>query len=145
MGLGYHCYGSCFQDFINAFSPEEVERMIFGDPSLPSLNASLLDWASASTKDPSSPPALASFRRYSSPSYSEDIPESAMAFYAFIKGDYNPRLFVPDPFDHFLGKEVSTPSVKDMRTLPISRKKNHHYFLQPCDSTGRVITSCRLY
>ncbi|MBW0576864.1 hypothetical protein O181_116579 [Austropuccinia psidii MF-1] len=119
--------------------------MIFGDPSPPSLNASLLAWALASTKDPSSPPALASFLRDSSPSYSEDIPESAMAFYAFIQGDYDPRLFVPDPFNHFLGEEVSASSAKDMRTLPVSRKKNDHYFLRPRDSTGRVITSRQLY
>ncbi|MBW0568040.1 hypothetical protein O181_107755 [Austropuccinia psidii MF-1] len=98
MSSGYRCYGSCFKDFINAFPAEEVEQMIFGDPSPASQNASLLDWALDSTRDPSSPPALASFLHNSSPSYSEEIPESAMAFYAFIEGDYDPCLFVEDPF-----------------------------------------------
>ncbi|MBW0559438.1 hypothetical protein O181_099153 [Austropuccinia psidii MF-1] len=106
MGSGYRCYGSSFEDFINAFPSEEVKRMIFGDPSPPSLNASLLDWALASTRDPSSPPALASFLRDSSPSYLEEIPESAMAFYAFIEGDYNPRLFVDDPLNFFANDNV---------------------------------------
>ncbi|MBW0575687.1 hypothetical protein O181_115402 [Austropuccinia psidii MF-1] len=95
MSSSNRCYGSCFEDFINAFPTEEVERMIFGDPSPTSRNASLLDWALASTRDPSSPPALASFSRDPSPAFSEGVPESAMAFYAFIEGKYDPRLFVP--------------------------------------------------
>ncbi|MBW0568436.1 hypothetical protein O181_108151 [Austropuccinia psidii MF-1] len=91
MSSGYNCYVSCFKDFINAFPSEEVEWMIFGDPSPPSLNASLLVWALASTRDPPSPPALETLSRSSSPSpSSEGVPKAAMAFYAFIKGSYNP-------------------------------------------------------
>ncbi|MBW0556211.1 hypothetical protein O181_095926 [Austropuccinia psidii MF-1] len=80
MSSGDRCYGSCFEDFITAFPAKEVERMIFGDPSPAPHNTSLLDRALASTRDPSSPPALASFLQDSSPSYLEEIPKSAMAF-----------------------------------------------------------------
>ncbi|MBW0566098.1 hypothetical protein O181_105813 [Austropuccinia psidii MF-1] len=135
MSSGYHCYGSCFKDFINAFPSEEVEQMIFGDPSPPSLNACLLDWALASTRDPYLPPALASFLQDSSPSYLEEIPESAMAFYAFIEGDYDPRLFVDNPLNFFANKKSSS-SIKQKRHCP---KKSHSYCLRPCDSNGHVV------
>ncbi|MBW0553138.1 hypothetical protein O181_092853 [Austropuccinia psidii MF-1] len=124
------CYGSCFEDFINAFPTEEVERMIFGDPSPTLRNTSLLDWALALTRDPSSPPALASFSRDTSPALLEGVPEPSMAFYAFIEGKYDSRLFVPDPFNYFLGNGTSTSSSgESMRTHPVFKRKHHPYFL----------------
>ncbi|MBW0554788.1 hypothetical protein O181_094503 [Austropuccinia psidii MF-1] len=90
MSSSDRCYGSCFEDFINAFPTEDVERMIFGDPSPTFRTTSLLDWALSSTRDTASPPALASFSRDSSPTRLEEVPEPAMAFYAFIKGTYDP-------------------------------------------------------
>ncbi|MBW0569919.1 hypothetical protein O181_109634 [Austropuccinia psidii MF-1] len=141
MSSGYCRYGSCFKDFVNAFPAEEVERMIFGDPSPTSHSASLLDWASASTKDPSLPPALASFLRDSSPSYSEEIPESAMTFYAFIEGDYDRRLFVPDPFDYFLDNKASNLSSVTFNSGYI--KPLHPYNLRPRDCNGRVVKPSR--
>ncbi|MBW0573125.1 hypothetical protein O181_112840 [Austropuccinia psidii MF-1] len=109
--------------------------MIFGDPSPPSLNASLLDWALASTRDPSLPPALASFLRDSSPSYLEENPESAMAFYDFIEGDYDPCLFVDKPLN-FSANEKNSSSIKQKRHCP---KKSHSYCLRPRDSNGCVV------
>ncbi|MBW0574753.1 hypothetical protein O181_114468 [Austropuccinia psidii MF-1] len=130
MSSGDPFYGSCFEDFINAFPAKEVERMIFGDPSPAFCNISLLDWALTSTRDTASPPALASFLGDSSPTRLEEVPEPAMAFYAFIEGTYDPRLFVPDPYNYFLGNGTSTSSsIETVRTCFASSKKHHHYFL----------------
>ncbi|MBW0575340.1 hypothetical protein O181_115055 [Austropuccinia psidii MF-1] len=142
MSSGDHFYGSCSKDFIHAFPSEEVERMIFGDPSPPSRNTSLLDWALALTRDPSSPPALATLSKASSPSpSSEGVPEAAMAFYAFIEGEYDPRLFVPDPLSYFLGEE--TPSNGSIKANCGYKKHFHHYNLHPHDSSGWAITAPR--
>ncbi|MBW0548837.1 hypothetical protein O181_088552 [Austropuccinia psidii MF-1] len=138
----YCCYGSGFKDFINPFPAKEVERMIFGDPSPTSHNTSLLDWALASTRDPSPPLSLASFLQDSSPSYLEENPDSAMVFYAFIEGDYNPCLFVKDPLNFFARKKNSS-SIKPRRHFP--KRKSHSYCQRPPDSNGRAITTCHLH
>ncbi|MBW0587855.1 hypothetical protein O181_127570 [Austropuccinia psidii MF-1] len=142
MSSGDCFYGSFFKDFIHDFPSKEVERMISGDPSPPSCNTSLLDWALALTRDPSSPPALATLSKASSPSpSSEGVPEATMAFYAFIEGKYNPRLFVPNPLSYFLGEE--TPSNGSIKANCGYKKHFHHYNLCPRDSSGRAITAPR--
>ncbi|MBW0537652.1 hypothetical protein O181_077367 [Austropuccinia psidii MF-1] len=82
-------------------------------------------WANNFNSTPSSPPALAALSRSSSPSpSSEGVPKAAMAFYAFTEGSYNPQIFVPYPFYHFLGNEtLASSSVKAMNTHPVSQKK----------------------
>ncbi|MBW0583581.1 hypothetical protein O181_123296 [Austropuccinia psidii MF-1] len=138
-------YGSGYSDFVNSFHTEELEEFLFGYLPHSSSRTAFWDWVNTPSSMPPSP-ALATLSKASSPSPSlEELPKAAMAFYAFIEGEYNPRLFVPDPFNHFLGKEASASSAKDMRTLPVSQKKTHRYFLRPHDSTGRVITSRQLY
>ncbi|MBW0570184.1 hypothetical protein O181_109899 [Austropuccinia psidii MF-1] len=118
--------------------------MIFSDPSPPSRNTSLLDWALALARDPSSPPSLATLSKALSPSpSSEGVPEAAMAFYAFIEGKYDPRLFVPDPLRYFLGDNTS--SNDSIKTNCGYKKTIHPYNLRPCDSSGRAITTCHLY
>ncbi|MBW0553729.1 hypothetical protein O181_093444 [Austropuccinia psidii MF-1] len=147
MSSGYCRYGSGYSDFVKVFSDEELEELLFGYPYSPSTNMGLWSWANNSYLAPLSPPALATLSRSSFPSpSSERFPKAAMAFYAFIEGSYDPRLFVLDPLDYFLGNETCTsPYVKALKTSPVSPKQNHCYFLRPCDSTGRAITSCRLF
>ncbi|MBW0570175.1 hypothetical protein O181_109890 [Austropuccinia psidii MF-1] len=101
------------------------------------------DWVNNPHSTPPSPPALHSLSGTSSiSSYSQEVPDAALAFYAFIEGDYDPRLFVPDPFDYFLLQGDSAPSlVKHRKTHPVSKVKPHHYFLRPRNSTSRSITS----
>ncbi|MBW0562912.1 hypothetical protein O181_102627 [Austropuccinia psidii MF-1] len=97
-------------------------------------------WANNFSSTPSSPPVLATLSRSSSPSPSlEGVPKAAMAFYTFIKGDYDPQLFVPRPLSYFLGEETSSSgSIKSN----CGYKKNFHpYNLCPHDSSGWAITA----
>ncbi|MBW0558566.1 hypothetical protein O181_098281 [Austropuccinia psidii MF-1] len=97
-------YGSGYSDFISSFSPDELEELLFGYPSSPSKNIGIWSWVNDFTSTPSSPPALATLSRSSSPApSSEGVPKAAAAFYALIKGEYDPRLFVPNPLSYFLG------------------------------------------
>ncbi|MBW0506369.1 hypothetical protein O181_046084 [Austropuccinia psidii MF-1] len=123
-------YGSGYSDFINSFHTEELEELLFGYPPHSSSRTAFWDWVNTPSSMPPSPPALATLSKTSSPSPSlEEVPEAAMTFYTFIEGEYDTQLFIPDQFNHFLAKEVSASSAKDMRTLPVCQKKNHHYFL----------------
>ncbi|MBW0571502.1 hypothetical protein O181_111217 [Austropuccinia psidii MF-1] len=104
-------YGSGYSDFVKVFSDKELEELLFGYPSSPSESRSFWDWASKPHSTPGSPPALATLSRVPSPlPSSEEIPKAALAFYAFIKGEYDPRLFVPDPLSYFLGEEAANAS-----------------------------------
>ncbi|MBW0578724.1 hypothetical protein O181_118439 [Austropuccinia psidii MF-1] len=81
-------YGSGYSDFISSFSPDELEELLFGYPSSPSRSTTFWDWVNNPHSTPPSSPALAPLSNASSPfSYSEGVPEAAMAFYAFIEGD----------------------------------------------------------
>ncbi|MBW0564654.1 hypothetical protein O181_104369 [Austropuccinia psidii MF-1] len=115
-------YGLGYSDFINAFSTAELEELLFGFSSHPSSSTSFWDWANYPHSTPPSPPALEALSTSSSLSPPlEDVPEAALAFYAFIKGSYDPQLFVPDPFNHFLGNEpCASSSIKAMKPSPFS-------------------------
>ncbi|MBW0511628.1 hypothetical protein O181_051343 [Austropuccinia psidii MF-1] len=100
-------YGYGYLDFITAFGTKELEELLFGYPLHPSNNTAFWDWVNAPSSTPPSPPALATLSEDSPPSSSlEEVPEAAMAFYAFFEGEYDPCLFVPYPFDYFLGNEA---------------------------------------
>ncbi|MBW0576045.1 hypothetical protein O181_115760 [Austropuccinia psidii MF-1] len=100
-------YGSGYSDFIKVFSNKELEELLFGYPSSPSESRGFQDWATKPHSIPASPPALATLSRVPSPlPSSEDIPEATLAFYAFIEGKYDRRLFVLDPQSYFLGEEA---------------------------------------
>ncbi|MBW0534915.1 hypothetical protein O181_074630 [Austropuccinia psidii MF-1] len=93
---------------------------------------------------PSSPPALAVL----SPSPSESptlykILNSAMAFYFFIEGEYNPRLFVPDPYHYFLKDHPSSSTKSKKKTVcwVSNQSTSQHYFLFLHRLDGRAITS----
>ncbi|MBW0556625.1 hypothetical protein O181_096340 [Austropuccinia psidii MF-1] len=136
-------YGSGYSDLISSFSPEELEELLFGYPSSPSRSNTFWDWVNNPHSTPPSPPALAPISNTSSPfSYSEEVPEAAMAFYAFIKGKYDPCLFVPDPFNYFL-KEGAYSAIKPKRRR--QQRRMHPYYLHPHDSNGWAITTCKLY
>ncbi|MBW0525248.1 hypothetical protein O181_064963 [Austropuccinia psidii MF-1] len=91
-------YGSGYSGFINAFSTAELEEWLFGFSSHPSSSMSFWDWANYPNSTPPSPPTLEALSMSSSPSPPlGDVPEAALAFYAFLEGKYDPRLFVPDP------------------------------------------------
>ncbi|MBW0566527.1 hypothetical protein O181_106242 [Austropuccinia psidii MF-1] len=108
-------YGYGYSDFINAFGTEELEELLFGYPSSPSNSTAFWDWVNAPSPTPPSPPALAPISNASSPfSYSGEVPEAAMTFYAFIEGAYDPRLFVKDPLNYFL-KEGASSAIKPKR------------------------------
>ncbi|MBW0577668.1 hypothetical protein O181_117383 [Austropuccinia psidii MF-1] len=136
-------YGAGYSDFVKVFSPDELEELLFGYPSYPSRFSGIWEWENNSPPSCPSPPALHSLSgTLSISSYSQEIQDAALAFYAFIESDYNPRLFVPDPFDYFLLQGDSAPSlVKHRKTHPVLKIKPHHYFLRPRDSPGRAITS----
>ncbi|MBW0557290.1 hypothetical protein O181_097005 [Austropuccinia psidii MF-1] len=135
-------YGSGYSDLVNIFSTEEVEELLFGYPSSPSNSTAFWDWVNAPSSTPPSPPALAPILNASSPSsYSREVPEAAMTFYAFIEGAYDPCLFVPDPFDYF-SKEGTSVAIKPKRHH--QWRKGHPYYLRPRDSNGRAITMRRL-
>ncbi|MBW0567117.1 hypothetical protein O181_106832 [Austropuccinia psidii MF-1] len=136
--------GSGYSDLISSFSPEELEELLFGYPSSPSKNMGIWSWANNLNSTPSSPPALATLSRSSSPSpSSEVVPKAATAFYAFIEGEYDPRLFVPNSLSYFLGdKTSSNGSIKFNCGY---KKKIHPYNLCPCDSSGWAITTCHLH
>ncbi|MBW0538279.1 hypothetical protein O181_077994 [Austropuccinia psidii MF-1] len=128
-------YGLGYSDLINIFSTKEVEELLFGYPSSPSRSTTFWDWV----KNPHSTPPKSNA---SSPySYSEDVPEATMAYYAFIKGEYHPRLFVPDPF-HYFSKEGTSSAIKPKRHH--QQRRRHPYYLCPRDSNGRAITTHKL-
>ncbi|MBW0549849.1 hypothetical protein O181_089564, partial [Austropuccinia psidii MF-1] len=128
-------YGSGYSDLISPFSPEELEELLFGYPSSPSKKMGIWSWANSLNPTPSSPPTLATLSKASSPSpSSEGVPEAAMAFYAFIKGEYDPQLFVPNPLSCLLGgKEVSQTS--SVTTYDGYTNPSHPYALCPRDHT----------
>ncbi|MBW0555599.1 hypothetical protein O181_095314 [Austropuccinia psidii MF-1] len=100
------------------------------------------DWASKPHSTPASPPYLATLSRVPSPfPSSKDIPEAALAFYAFIEGEYNPCLFVADPLSYFLGEEAM--NVSSRKNKNSFRKPCHSYGLPPRDFCGRVIKPSR--
>ncbi|MBW0559933.1 hypothetical protein O181_099648 [Austropuccinia psidii MF-1] len=135
-------YGLGYSDLIKVFSSDELEELLFGCPSSPLRSTTFWDWVNNSHSTPPSPPALTPILNTSSPfSYSEEVPEAAMAFYAFIKGKYDPRLFVPDPFNFFL-KEGTSSAIKPKRHH--QRRKGHPYYLRPHDSNGRAITAHKI-
>ncbi|MBW0557346.1 hypothetical protein O181_097061 [Austropuccinia psidii MF-1] len=139
-----HFYGSGYSNLISSFSPEELEELLFAYPSSPLKNMGIWSWANDFTSMPSSPPALATLSRSLSPEpSSEGVPEAATAFYAFIKGEYDPRLFVPDPLSYFLGKKTSCNG--SIKTNCGYKKTIHPYNLRPRGSSGRAITTCYLH
>ncbi|MBW0546243.1 hypothetical protein O181_085958 [Austropuccinia psidii MF-1] len=84
-------YGSGYSDFINAFSTDELEELLFGFPSHSSSRTGFWDWVNDPQSNPPSPPALETLSKASSPSSSlENVPEAVVAFYAFIEGEYDP-------------------------------------------------------
>ncbi|MBW0570507.1 hypothetical protein O181_110222 [Austropuccinia psidii MF-1] len=141
----YSCnrsYGLGYSDFVKTFATEELEELLFGYPSSPSRSTSFWDWVNNPCSTPPSPPALAPILNASFPSsYSGEVPESAMAFYAFIKGKYDPCLFFPDPLNYF-SKEGASSAIKPKRHDQWRRR--HPYYLCPHDSNGQAITTRRL-
>ncbi|MBW0580296.1 hypothetical protein O181_120011 [Austropuccinia psidii MF-1] len=136
-------YGFGYSDSVNVFSDEELEELLFGYPSSPSESRGFWDWATKPHSTPASPPALATLSRAPSPlPSSEDIPKAALAFYAFIEGEYNPRLFVPDPLSYFLGEEALNASSQKKEKNGF-QKPSHSYDLRPPDFRGQVIEPSR--
>ncbi|MBW0515591.1 hypothetical protein O181_055306 [Austropuccinia psidii MF-1] len=136
-------YGAGYSDFVKVFSPNELEELLFGYPSSPSRFSGMGEWENNFPPFCPSLPALQYLSGTSSISlYSQEVADAALAFYAFIEGKYDPRLFVPDPCDYFLHQGDSPPApIKHRKTHPVFKKKPHHYFLRPRDSTGWAITS----
>ncbi|MBW0519096.1 hypothetical protein O181_058811 [Austropuccinia psidii MF-1] len=129
-----HSYGSGYSDLIKGFTASEIKELLFGS-ALPSFHETI--------SGPSSP-ALAPL--YQAPSVSSDIesvPKAALAFYAFIEGNYDPQLFVPDPVAYFLNNNppIITKRKRNHRlprkTMPVS------YHLHPQNSKGLAIPSYR--
>ncbi|MBW0561062.1 hypothetical protein O181_100777 [Austropuccinia psidii MF-1] len=136
-------FGLGYSDLFKVFSTDKLDELLFGCPSSPSRSTTFWDWVNNPHSTPPSPPALAPILNASSPfAYSEEVPEAAMAFYAFIEGEYDPRLFVPDTFHYFL-KEGASAAIKPKRRH--QQRRMHPYHLRPCDSNGRAITTCKLY
>ncbi|MBW0584086.1 hypothetical protein O181_123801 [Austropuccinia psidii MF-1] len=137
MSSSDHSYGSGYSDLIKAFTANEIEELLFGSV-LPSFSETL----SNPSNPPQSPPALAPLSRAPSvSSHTESVPEAALAFYAFIEGKFDPRLFVPDPAAYFLSNDppIIAKRKRDCRlprkTMPVS------YHLRPRNCKGRAITS----
>ncbi|MBW0545014.1 hypothetical protein O181_084729 [Austropuccinia psidii MF-1] len=117
-------YGFRYYDFVKVCSAKELEELLFGYPSSPSESRGFWHWATKPHSIPASPPALGTLSRVPSPfPSSENIPEAALAFYMFIEGKYNPRLFVLDPLSHFLGEEALNAS--SQKTKDGFRKPSH--------------------
>ncbi|MBW0564705.1 hypothetical protein O181_104420 [Austropuccinia psidii MF-1] len=105
-------YGLGYSDLIKVFSTEELDELLFGCPSYPSRSTIFWDRVDNPHLTPPSPAALTRISNTSSPfSYSEEVPEAVMAFYVFIEGEYDPRLFVPDPVN-YLSKEGTSSAIK---------------------------------
>ncbi|MBW0549305.1 hypothetical protein O181_089020 [Austropuccinia psidii MF-1] len=135
-------YGFGYSDSVKIFSDKELEELLFGYPSSPSESRGFWDWAFQPHSTPASPPALATLSGVPSPlPSSEEIPKAALAFYAFIEGEYDPRLFVPDPLNYF-SKEGASSAIKPKKHH--QRRRRHPYYLRPRDSNGRAITARRL-
>ncbi|MBW0567715.1 hypothetical protein O181_107430 [Austropuccinia psidii MF-1] len=115
MSSSDHSYGSGYSDLIKAFTANKIKELSFGS-ALPSFLETLSDPPSLLQ----SPPALAPFSH--APSVSSDtesVPDAAMAFYAFIEGKFDPRLFVPDPAVYILNN--NPPIIKKRK-----RNRNLH-------------------
>ncbi|MBW0558169.1 hypothetical protein O181_097884 [Austropuccinia psidii MF-1] len=135
-------YGLGYSDFAKTLATGEQEELLFGYPSSPSKSTSFWDWVNNPCSTPPSPPALEPILNASSPSsYSGEVPEAAMPFYAFIEGKYDPCLFVPDPFNSF-SKEGASSSIKPKTHNQWRRR--HPYYLRPRDSNGEAITTHRI-
>ncbi|MBW0582945.1 hypothetical protein O181_122660 [Austropuccinia psidii MF-1] len=123
MSAQSRCYGSGFSDLIKVFTNEELGQFLFGSCSSSSPTVSLLDWAMTSASAPPSPPALANFSQASSDLLdTELVPDAAQTFYAFIEGQYDPCLFVEDPFSFFVN-EKDSPSIKPKSHLDRFRRR----------------------
>ncbi|MBW0573996.1 hypothetical protein O181_113711 [Austropuccinia psidii MF-1] len=88
---------------------------------------------------PPSPPALAGFSQTPTDSLStEMVPNAAHTFYAFLEGQYDPCLFLPDPIGFFLKNHPSSfISSKKRRVLRVSKEKSSLcYCLHPCRIDG---------
>ncbi|MBW0563438.1 hypothetical protein O181_103153 [Austropuccinia psidii MF-1] len=144
MSAQSRCYGSGFSNFLRSFPEEELERLLFGYSTSSCPTASLLDWAITSHSAPPSPPALAGFSQTPTDSpNTEMVPDAAQTFYAFIDGEYDPWLFVPNSLSYFLGDKASRNcSIKTNRGY---KKKIHPYNSCPRDSSSRAITTCHLH
>ncbi|MBW0540000.1 hypothetical protein O181_079715 [Austropuccinia psidii MF-1] len=126
-------YSSTFLKAIEPFSIGYFEEMVFGTPSTP-VKRSMWEWVTSIC--PPSPPALAGFlfRSFRASLPEEEPPSAALAFYTFINGDYDPRLFVEDPKTLFLIGDPSNPH----GSKPIA---SHTYALLPRNQNDRAITS----
>ncbi|MBW0549049.1 hypothetical protein O181_088764 [Austropuccinia psidii MF-1] len=122
MSSSDHSYGSGYSDLIKAFTARKIEERLFGS-ALPSFHETISDPPS----HPQLPPALAPLSR--APSVSSDtesVPDAALAFYAFIEGKFDPRLFVLDPAAYFLNNNplMITKRKRDCclpkKTVPVS-------------------------
>ncbi|MBW0558506.1 hypothetical protein O181_098221 [Austropuccinia psidii MF-1] len=135
-------YGSGYSDSVKVFSDKELGELLFGYPSSPSESRGFWDWATKPHSIPASPPALATLSRVTSPlTSSKNIPKAALAFYLFIQGKYDPRLFVADPLSYFLGEEaLNASSQKNKNGF---RKPSHPYGLHSRGFCGRVIKPSR--
>ncbi|MBW0570947.1 hypothetical protein O181_110662 [Austropuccinia psidii MF-1] len=135
-------YGLGYSDLVKVFNTEELEELLFGCPSSPSRSTTFWDWVNNPHLTPPSPPALTQISNTSSPfSYSEEVPEAVMAFYAFIECKYDPCLFVPDPINHFSKEGISSATKPKQHH---QRRKRHPYYLRPRDSNGQAITAHKL-
>ncbi|MBW0572817.1 hypothetical protein O181_112532 [Austropuccinia psidii MF-1] len=137
MSSSNYSYGSGYSDLVKAFTTSEIKELLFGNP-LPSFYKTIAHPSSPLQ----SPPALAPLSWASSVSSdTESVPEAALAFDAFIKGKFDPRLFVPDPEAYFL---TNNPPIvvrkKRNRCLP-KKWVPMTYQLRPRNSKGRAITS----
>ncbi|MBW0573442.1 hypothetical protein O181_113157 [Austropuccinia psidii MF-1] len=74
---------------------------------------------------PSSPPALAGFSLTPTDLLNtEMVPDAAQTFYAFIEGQYDPHLFVPDPIGYFLKDHPSSFITSKKRRVHWVSKKS---------------------
>ncbi|MBW0569417.1 hypothetical protein O181_109132 [Austropuccinia psidii MF-1] len=87
----------------------DKQELLFGYPSSPSRSTTFWDWVNNPHSTPPSSPALAPMSNAFSPSsYSEGVPEAAMAFYAFIEDtisreECTPTIYAPAiPMDGLL-------------------------------------------
>ncbi|MBW0520116.1 hypothetical protein O181_059831 [Austropuccinia psidii MF-1] len=122
MSSSDHSYGSGYSDLVKAFTANKIKELLFGS-ALPSFSEML----SNPSNPPQLPPALAPLSH--APSVSSDtesVPEAVLAFYAFIEGKFDPRLFVLDPAAYFLNNDPPIISKRKRnrrlprKTIPIS-------------------------
>ncbi|MBW0577137.1 hypothetical protein O181_116852 [Austropuccinia psidii MF-1] len=85
-----------FLKAIEPFTIEEFEELVFGTPSTP-IKKSIWEWVTSMTPPSTLALAICSFSSTRASLLEEEPPSSALAFYTFINGNYDPRLFVNDP------------------------------------------------